>query len=491
MQAIFYCLHFSFSNGQGRNNLYLYGYVSTLHGSVQFSAGTPIVERDTIRTINMNRTNANITDSNGNLLFYTNGVVIANANQDTMLNGSGLNPCAYTTNWSNEGLRITQANLILPDPGDTNNYYLFHESAELYPNLSWRPLNLYYTTVDMMLDSGLGAVVQKNVSALQDTLTAGQLTACKHANGRDWWIVAPEYGHPAYYVLLLTPTGVSVKSKQTIGTRFYEGQAAFSPNGEHYGSYNSSDDIDVFDFDRCTGTFSNARHISINDSMFGIGFAFSPNSKLAYMSSGYYLYQVNLDSSNLSNSLQTVAVWDSTYDPFPPINTGFDLQQLAPDGKIYIATLGSTRYMHIIDAPDSVGSNCNVLQHALFLGDSIYNWNTVPNHPNYFLGPVVGSICDSLSLAIDDKVYDKNMLLTVNPNPAKNSFYLNYNLPTGSNATLYVYNTLGNLIHKQWLYGVNNNLLIHCNTWSQGMYYLKVVMDKSERSAFAKVIITR
>jgi uncharacterized protein (DUF427 family) len=482
------CCQLQLAYAQGRNNLFLIGYTYNYRCDINFLNGFPAIQIDTIRTINFNRTNANITDSNGNLLFYTNGVVIANANQDTMLNGSGLNPCAYTTSWSYEGLRITQANLILPDPGDSNNYYLFHESAELYPNLSWRPLNLYYTTVNMTLDSGLGAVVQKNISVLQDTLGAGQITACKHANGRDWWIVVPEYGTNGYYILMLTPAGVSFASKQFIGQKFYESQAAFSPNGEHYGSYAADVDIEMFDFDRCTGTFSNARHVAINDNNFGFGFSFSPNSKLAYASSAHFLYQVNLDSVNLAASLDTVAVWDSTYSPFPPIETGFDLQQLAPDGKIYIATTGSTEYMHYINFPDSAGSACNVVQHGLYL-DSALNWNTVPNHPNYFLGPVVGSICDSLSLGITDNVYDKNMLLTVNPNPAKNNFYLNYNLPTGKNATLYVYNTLGNLIHKQWLYGVNNNLLIHCNTWPQGMYYLKVVMDNKERCGYAKVII--
>ena len=32
---------------------------------------------------------SSISDSNGNLLFYTNGIYIANANHDTMMNGNG------------------------------------------------------------------------------------------------------------------------------------------------------------------------------------------------------------------------------------------------------------------------------------------------------------------------------------------------------------------------------------------------------------------
>ena len=44
-------------------------------------------------------TNAVMSDKSGNLLFYTNGVYIANVNNDTMLNGAGLNPGPFTNNY--------------------------------------------------------------------------------------------------------------------------------------------------------------------------------------------------------------------------------------------------------------------------------------------------------------------------------------------------------------------------------------------------------
>jgi hypothetical protein len=40
----------------------------------------------------------------------------------------------------------------------------------------------------MTLDNGLGAVVSKNNILFSDSLTMN-LFACRHANGRDWWLM--------------------------------------------------------------------------------------------------------------------------------------------------------------------------------------------------------------------------------------------------------------------------------------------------------------
>ncbi|HRN38384.1 MAG TPA: hypothetical protein PLL18_15875, partial [Flavobacteriales bacterium] len=70
------------------------------------------------RDIDFFRTSANITNASGELLFSTNGVHVANATGDTMLNGAGLNPSWYTSELSGPpgGLLLTQSDLILPKP---------------------------------------------------------------------------------------------------------------------------------------------------------------------------------------------------------------------------------------------------------------------------------------------------------------------------------------------------------------------------------------
>src|ERR1700685_1702187 len=49
-------------------------------------------------------TEANICDSSGNLLYYTNGIYIAGADGNQIDNGDSLNPCDYTNQWSGIGL---------------------------------------------------------------------------------------------------------------------------------------------------------------------------------------------------------------------------------------------------------------------------------------------------------------------------------------------------------------------------------------------------
>ena len=64
--------------------------------NLDFSSGSLVID-SVQRNMNLNCTNGVICDKTGNLLFYSNGVYIANALNDTMLNGSGLNPDRKST----------------------------------------------------------------------------------------------------------------------------------------------------------------------------------------------------------------------------------------------------------------------------------------------------------------------------------------------------------------------------------------------------------
>lgn len=78
---------------QGINNLWLMGYggsqVSPPFGGIDmdFISGTPVITYVS-RSMEMSRAVSNISDASGNILFYTNGVYIADAMGDTMQNGS-------------------------------------------------------------------------------------------------------------------------------------------------------------------------------------------------------------------------------------------------------------------------------------------------------------------------------------------------------------------------------------------------------------------
>jgi hypothetical protein len=474
------------SNGQGKNSMFLFGYDGPYRGTMNLISGAPIVTADSTRTDNLSFTHANISDKFGNLLFYTNGAVVLDGNHDTMPNGTGLNPCPYI-GMCPYGLINYQGDIILPFPDDSNNFYLFHQALEYLS--TGTSSQIYYSKIDMTMNSNKGDIMLKNISFFQDTLSGGMNTACRHANGRDWWLIVPKAFCPVYHIFLITPLGIQLKSTQTIGQRSDVGQAAFSLNGEQWGYFDYNLGLDIMDFDRCLGILSNVRHINVNDSVWGHGFCFSPDSRLAYATNNKNLYQFNLDSSNLSTSMQIVAQWDSSFCPNPPWMTGFDFMQIGPDNKIYMTTNATTFCMQYINYPDSIGLACDMKQHSIAL--PTFNDHTIPNFPNYFLGPVIGSVCDSLGLGITESIYDKNLNLNIRPNPATESFYLNYELPSGKDATMLVYDATGRKIYAQPLYSVNKSLQVHCNSWATGVYMVKVKMNKDSFEAHAKVVVTK
>ena len=130
--SLFSCLN---AKPQGIVNKWVIGY--TGGGGqilIDFNQDS-IISIDTLQwKMNFLDLNASICDSQGNILFYTNGGWIANATNDTMQNGNNLTPGAYANNWKHDGFRNSQGAVIVPFPGDSSKYYLFHETIDLMGN---------------------------------------------------------------------------------------------------------------------------------------------------------------------------------------------------------------------------------------------------------------------------------------------------------------------------------------------------------------------
>lgn len=178
---------------------------------------------------------------------------------------------------------------IIPFPNDTNKYYVFSIGVTT-------TYGLYYHIVDMSLDSGKGEVTQKNIQLLNVRMV-DCLLAVKHGNGRDWWVIVREspVGQPVYnnswYLFLVTPLGITNMGIQNIGqlNGTNLGNIGVSPDGSKICFSNLGGLIDLFDFDRCTGTFSNHIEIelqlSVNPYPYYWSNAFSPIGQYLYVSS--------------------------------------------------------------------------------------------------------------------------------------------------------------------------------------------------------------
>lgn len=162
--------------GQGYNHQWLLGYGGWANkGRIVFdtSSYTFSVEQ---RKMKFDGTQGNICDANGNFLMSSNGVWIANANNDTMQNGAGLNPGSHVNSYP-DGLYLPNANVIIPFPGDSTKYVLLHHSAE--SNGIYDVVNqLFYSVIDLSQSNGFGSVILKNQLIINDTMNWG-IAACK------------------------------------------------------------------------------------------------------------------------------------------------------------------------------------------------------------------------------------------------------------------------------------------------------------------------
>ncbi len=463
-------------DGQGVYNRWVMGYSCCQPDfggvDIDFSSGSAVVN-SLQRYMNIDCTVGSICDSNGNLLFISNGIYIANALDDTMQNGSDINPSAYTTSESHWGLAMPQGNLVIPFPDDSTKYYLFHETSDDM-NGTWVTLYLYYSVIDMTLDGGLGAVTQKNTVLLNDSLIGGRITACKHANGRDWWLVVHQYNTGLVYKYLITPQGISGPITQDLFTprNLAFGQMLFSHQGNKFAYYEPYGDLDILNFDRCTGNFSNFVHIDINDSAFTGGVAFSASGRYLYLSSVNYIYQFDMDASNIDSSKIVVGVYDGYQHQ--GLYQNFYLSALAPDNKIYINCCDGSKFFHVINSPDSAGLACDFIQRGL----PLQRWNawTIPNYPNYFLGADTGTICDTLTGIADVKNPVPEFLLF--PNPTKRDVYLT--LSKDKLQSVSVYNSIGQIVLLEHDVIKNEYLHFDVSKLESGFYYVEVVTAKEK-----------
>jgi DNA-binding beta-propeller fold protein YncE len=480
--------------GQGYNHQWLLGNFNFL----QDPKGRMFIDSNNhniiteFRKMPFKGTQANICDANGNFLMSSNGVWIANANNDTMMNGSGLNPGGITPNWP-YGLPMTANNIIINYPIDSSKFILLHHTAT-FDGYSYPAYELYYSIIDISLDGGLGAVTAKNSIAIADTLNWG-IAACKHANGIDWWIFASKHNSDKWYKLLLTSAGwaaISIQSLLTHYAWYNVTQPSFSLDGKKfaytvYDSVSAASYLIVGLFDRCSGLISNVQQLQLtpggSSSSYLQGLAFSPSGKYIYACTSYYIFQI--DADNLT--VDTVAVYDGFISPGPVCcPSTFWNMYLAANGKIYVTSGSSVQHLHVINYPDSAGTACDVQQHAIDLV-SYYHLRAVPNHPNYYLGcDTTQTTCLCLTGVAEHGKHD--FKFSVSPNPSNGSFKIIYLLPQNKHGVFEVYDIHGRKVYEQRLPPWSTLQWISLPEVSEGVYS-GVITSGSERAVKKLIVI--
>jgi gliding motility-associated-like protein len=341
---------------------------------------------------------SSICDRNGNLLFFTDGITVWNKNNQPMPNGTGLNG----------GPSSSQAAQIVAQPGNDSIYYIFTTDDATAPS------GLCYSTVNIRQAGGLGAVVQKN--SLLQTPVCEKLTAVRHCNNRDVWILAQQANNYHIAAYLLTATGLNLipivsNIGVAVNTSSNAGCMKASPNGKKLAIANSGlfGDISLCDFNTGTGAVGVAFSLyakpsqSITGTVNGhYGVEFSPNSKYLYCTSAYYNGLIDTNSLyHFDATLPTQAAVQNSAIPIYTFNatganlTTFGALQLGPDKKIY-SPMFAKQYLSVVNNPNAAGLACGFSRNAVFLGNGIDNNNFcqygLPGFvQSYFNDPVIAT----------------------------------------------------------------------------------------------------
>lgn len=414
-------------------------------------------------------------DAAGQLLFYSNGCYIANASHQMMVNGDSIGQGYLATSFCNGGGNpITQGIIALPKPNSDHLYYLFYtdfQSTYEYPSglyFPLAPLTLYYAIIDMQLDNGRGAVVQKNQVVVQDTLARGLIQAQRHANSQDWWIVMPESHSNCYYTLLLTENGIDTVFKQCVGHIWGDedptGQAVFSPNSLQYARFNYFYGLNIFDFDDSTGLFFHPLHIDFGqDTFYWAGGAFSSNSRFFYACATRRLWQFDLWASDVSAS--RILIDTVTAPPDMGYKARFIAARLAPDGKIYIASNSQNAYLHTIHRPNCYGLACDLQQYAVKM--PTLNTYTMVNMPHYKHWSE-SDTCETVGVKV---VKGESREIKVYPNPTSGTLWLSVPSIAGEPLQLDIFDLLGRKVYSRLIHQSKSEIDI-TGLKSRAYYYV-------------------
>ncbi|MEX0315340.1 MAG: hypothetical protein AB3N18_14280, partial [Allomuricauda sp.] len=339
-------------------------------------AGISFNNDGTVTPLNNGRINtfegcASISDASGNLILYTDGIRVYNRNHVVMQNGTGL----YGDPSS------TQSAIIVEKPNDPNILYIFTVDTSTFEGDPDFGLN--YSTVDLTLDNGNGAIVNKNVSLLEDC--SEKISAVvKNCFDKSIWVVALGKENTGaapfdtYYAFEVAPSGVNttpVKSTfanlQVVDPRGY---LKFSADGSTLASANSASGLYLYNFDVNTGVLSNQQQLLVSaPNKFPYGIEFSPNQRFLYAhtSNNAPAGEVGVHSSSLLQYDLTATNISASEIEIDRRSIYRGALQLGQNGKIYrtIAEnyLNGTPYLGVIDNPNELGNAANYRHNAVFL----------------------------------------------------------------------------------------------------------------------------
>lgn len=320
-------------------------------GGMNFSSGAPVYNNASYVNYNyIDEADAVQSNSQGNLLFYTNGTEVwdvnhANINVGNLLKSNG---------------SAHRGALIVPNPANANQYYLFTKDQGHYTvgMTNTEPDSNGFRYSIVQINAGLAATTASWNVPITPPLALGYqlghnsammggegITAVKSCNGY-WILTTGKKGNQGYITIFsLTSAGLAFHSETLSPFATSQQSLEASRDGLKIavgsgtnGSLEASG-LAVFDFNPYTGTLSS--QLLLNNFK-TYGFSFSPDSKLLYCSgwSSSNLYQYDL--TDPAPAASGIIVSNSASYACE--------MQLGPDDKLYLSS--GTTYVQVVHQPN-------------------------------------------------------------------------------------------------------------------------------------------
>jgi gliding motility-associated-like protein len=308
---------------------------------------------------------ATVSDSLGNLLFYTDGITVWNANHEII--GGDLMGHPSSTMSAN----------VLPSRINSDQYMLFTTTAIV--NGEELPDGGHYYMLDFSENNPGGEII-----ADYNSMGTGpiQLKSTEKFTGipypeslfsddlkPGYWIITHEFDRFSFQISQFDDHWISGFTKET-GVQHSNGIGDMGANKGATGQMKATIHGDkiavaiegqqvfqVFNFNKETGSLSNYPFTlpagdpdHRKEKIYGAyGVEFSPSGRFVYGTSrdGGTLYQWDLEGTNVVEE-----VYILRHNPDKPCGS----LQLAPNGKIYLAINGQD-YLGVINRPDRFGKN--------------------------------------------------------------------------------------------------------------------------------------
>ncbi|MFK5855418.1 MAG: gliding motility-associated C-terminal domain-containing protein [Bacteroidota bacterium] len=356
----------SYSQPIKRTNTWYFG----KYAGVDFNSGEPVPLYDG-KLYTSGRGVISMSDTNGNLLFYTNGLRLWNRNH-----------ASITNNFMGQAIQFVSFPVI----GSGHLYYVFGVPVYGPPQQYHRT---QYAIIDMTMNGGLGGVSGPNIYLDAAWDASSKITAAKHKNKQDIWVITRKYTENKYASFLISENGVNIVPVLSPAPDWEPGTFT-DGNGQMKISYdkeyliictqrhNYGDDsirTEVCRFNNISGEVDYLYSFDFKDpnsprSFSPYGAEFSPDSKFLYIS-----FDIAVDSTHIYQFdvqyIEDSALFVQSAVMIAEIGSYLHGLQLASDGKIYVATSMSTYpgwpYLSVIHKPWERGVDCQYENEAVFL----------------------------------------------------------------------------------------------------------------------------